>query len=191
MRVVSGASRGLKLVAPEGLAVRPTTDRVREAMFNALGSMGAVSGASVVDLFAGSGALGIEAVSRGARRCTFCESDPRALGALRTNLAHTRTEDRAQVVVGDTMALLSDGGPLAAFSVDLALADPPYGFRSWPELLGLLDAEIVVAESDRAVDPVPGWRVLRQRAYGSTVVTILERSSGSDPDADPREETNP
>lgn len=205
MRVVSGNARGLKLAVPPGTAVRPTADRVREAIFNSLGSMGAVVGASVVDLFAGSGALGIEALSRGASECTFCESDSRTVRVLRENLTHTRTAESAQVVVGDTMTLLSPGGPLHGIDPDLALADPPYDFERWTELLELLEgtgAQIVVAESDHPVAPSPSWRELRQRVYGGTVVTILERSSvldsqqadpeGCDPeDPYPRQENHP
>lgn len=170
--------------------MRPTTDRVREAVFNSLGSMGAVSGATVLDLFAGTGALGIEALSRGAGSCTFFESDRRAVAVLRENLARTLTDDRARVLVGDTMSLLSGAGALAGEDADLALADPPYGFDRWAELLGLLsrlEVHLVVAESDRAVDPVVGWSAVRQRSYGDTVVTILERSRGADPrGTDPR-----
>jgi 16S rRNA (guanine966-N2)-methyltransferase len=191
MRVISGSARGLKLLAPPGTSVRPTGDRVREAVFNSLGSMGAVAGASVVDLFAGSGALGIEALSRGATECTFCESDPRAVAVLRENLAHTRTAESAEVVVGDTMVLLSPGGPLDGIAAGLALADPPYDFDRWVELLGLVEpsgVQLVVAESDRPVEPTPCWRQTRQRAYGSTVVTILERSPDLDPGgSDPRD----
>lgn len=210
MRVISGSARGLKLLAPPGTSVRPTPDRVREAVFNSLGSLGAVAGASVIDLFAGSGALGIEALSRGATECTFCESDPRTASVLRENLARTRTDESAQVVIGDTMALLSPGGPLEGIAAGLALADPPYDFDRWTELLELVElteVQLVVAESDRPVEPSPSWRELRQRAYGGTVVTILERSSildshsldsqilnaeGGDPlDPHPREEYHP
>jgi 16S rRNA (guanine966-N2)-methyltransferase len=210
MRVISGSARGLKLLAPPGTSVRPTPDRVREAVFNSLGSLGAVVGASVLDLFAGSGALGIEALSRGANDCTFCESDPRTVAVLRENLAHTRTAESAQVVSGDTMALLAPGGPLEGIAAVLALADPPYDFDRWTELLELVehtDVQIVVAESDRPVEPPPHWRELKQRAYGGTVVTILQRSSildshrldshrlepeGGDPkDPDPRLENHP
>ena len=179
MRVVSGSARGSKLLAPPGTAVRPTSDRVREAVFNSLGSLGVVLDASVLDLFAGSGALGIEALSRGANDCTFCESDPRAAGVIRENLSRTRTAGSARVVVGDALALLSSGGPLEAVSVDLVVADPPYAFDRWDELLELLDttgAQVVVAESDRRVEETPRWRELRHRTYGGTTVTILERS---------------
>lgn len=202
MRVVAGSARGRRLVAPSGTTVRPTSDRVREAVFNSLGSMGAVEGASVLDLFAGTGALGIEALSRGARRCTFIESDPRAMTALRENLTRTDTAGSARVVPGDTISVLSRPEVLGGEGVDLALADPPYAFDRWGELLELLErigARLVVAESDSAVKPPRGWRDRRQRSYGDTVVTILERSCGVetpagpavlDPPADPHEENH-
>lgn len=194
MRVVSGSARGLRLVAPPGTAVRPTSDRVREAVFNSLGSMGAVQGASVLDLFAGSGALGIEALSRGAEHCTFCEVDPDAVVALRDNLSRTRTAGSAKVVTGDSMVLLSSGGLPASAAVDLVLADPPYAFERWGELLGLLEstgAQTVVAESDRPVDATPRWREVRQRSYGGTIVTILERSCDLDPEGCDPEDRHP
>ncbi len=183
MRVVSGSARGMKVLVPEGLVVRPTTDRVREAVFNSLGSMNAVVGASVIDVFAGSGAMGIEALSRGAGHCTFCELDKRSLGALRTNLAHTNTAAAARVVEGDSMEMLAPRGVLADTRADLAICDPPYSFDDWQLLLALLHAisvEVVVAESDRAVGADVGWREVRQRRYGGTVVTILERSINPD-----------
>ncbi|MGA1345675.1 MAG: RsmD family RNA methyltransferase, partial [Ilumatobacteraceae bacterium] len=96
MRVVAGELRGRRIVAPAGRDTRPTTDRVREAIFNALGSAGLVEGALVADLFAGSGALGIEALSRGAERCVFVETDRAALAALEQNLDHLGLRSRAR-----------------------------------------------------------------------------------------------
>ena len=138
-------------------------------MFNALGSLGAVDGARVLDLFAGSGALGIEALSRGAAHATFVDSSPSSLEAVRTNLAACGLEDRGTVVRSDALGWLRT----QVEPVDLALLDPPYAFDSWTELLGALRAELAVIESDRDVDPGEGRRVLRQRRYGSTVVTIV------------------
>src|SRR5258706_7562012 len=95
MRVVSGTAKGRKLVAPAGRSTRPTSDRVREAIFSMLASLDALEGAIVVDLFAGSGALGIEALSRGAAHATFYELDREAVAAIETNLATTGTGERA------------------------------------------------------------------------------------------------
>jgi 16S rRNA (guanine966-N2)-methyltransferase len=174
VRVVAGDLGGRRLVAPAGQATRPTSDRVREATFNALESAGAVDGAVVLDLYAGSGALGIEALSRGAARATFVERDRAALAALRANLdAFGLGRDRAEVVVGDAGALLAAGrldGPW-----DLALLDPPYAFDGWAALLGTLDANVAVCEAATEVEPPPGWMTARSKAYGSTVVTICRR----------------
>lgn len=169
MRVVSGELGGRHLVAPPGALTRPTSDRVREATFNALESLGVVADAVVLDLFAGSGALGIEALSRGAARAVFVERDRAALAALRANLeALGLGPDRAKVVVGDALTI---GGEPA----DVALLDPPYDFDRWEELLADLRADVAVCEAGRALAPPGGWQLARVKAYGSTVVTILRR----------------
>ncbi|HSP03939.1 MAG TPA: 16S rRNA (guanine(966)-N(2))-methyltransferase RsmD, partial [Acidimicrobiales bacterium] len=149
----------------------PTTDRVREAMFNALGSLGAVDGAVVADLFAGSGALGIEALSRGAASAHFVESDRRAVAVIEENLATLGLDDRGVVLRRPVEGALDDlPAPL-----DLVLADPPYAFEGWAALLGevaprLADDGLVVIESGRAIDLPPGWERVRERTYGGTVV---------------------
>jgi 16S rRNA (guanine966-N2)-methyltransferase len=171
MRVVAGEFGGRKLVAPDGSTTRPTTDKVREAVFNSLTSMGVVEDAVVVDLFAGSGAMGIEALSRGAARCTFVERDRDALRALRTNIETLRLGDRAAVVTSDVMAWVP-----AVRNVDLALVDPPYSFDDWPRLLGMLQAAYVLCESAREVPAPPGWETLRARRYGRTSATLLARA---------------
>src|SRR4051812_34670940 len=124
MRVVAGSARGRRLRSPAGASTRPTADRVREATFNALSSLDAIDGAVVVDLFAGSGALGIEALSRGAEHVTFVDNDPKAIAVVRDNLAVTGLSDRATVVRGDALRQLPMVG-----AVDLALLDPPYAFE--------------------------------------------------------------
>ena len=167
MRVVAGSARGRRLIAPDGDHTRPTADRVREATFNSLSSLGAVEGARVLDAFAGSGALGIEALSRGAAHCTFVENDRRALAALRENLATLGFGDHAQVVIGDGVLVLAGADPF-----DLVLLDPPYGLDDWAALLDGVHAGVVVIESDREVDLPERWRTHRQRRYGTTVVTL-------------------
>jgi 16S rRNA (guanine966-N2)-methyltransferase len=170
VRVVAGSARGRRLVAPDGRDVRPTTDRVREAVFNALGSLGAVDGARVLDLFAGSGALGIEALSRGAAHATFVERDRRARQTVDRNLATAGLADRATVVAEAAEPFLARvaGGP----PFDLALLDPPYAYDAWDTLLGALRAAVVVVESDREVALPDGWQVVRSKGYGSTLVVI-------------------
>jgi 16S rRNA (guanine966-N2)-methyltransferase len=170
MRVISGSLGGRRLVAPDGLTTRPTTDKVRQAVFNSLAHSVELDGAVVVDLFAGSGALGIEALSRGAARCTFVERDRAALVALRSNIATLALDDRATVVTGDVLAWVP-----AARHIDVAFADPPYDFGAWTRLLGALDAALVVAEAGTEVVAPDGWSTRRARRYGRTWVTVLER----------------
>jgi 16S rRNA (guanine966-N2)-methyltransferase len=169
MRVVAGEFRGRKLTAPAGGATRPTTDRVREAIFNALTSVDVIVGATVADLYAGSGALGFEALSRGAERCTFVESDRRALSAIHDNIATLGVSGRCRVVSGDVVAMLP------RVTCDLAFADPPYGFDDWVRLLAALDAALLVAEGPGAVEAAPGWEQQRVKRYGRTWVTFLAR----------------
>jgi 16S rRNA (guanine966-N2)-methyltransferase len=173
MRVVAGSARGRRLAAPPGQSVRPTSDRVREAIFDAVFSIGPIDGATVVDLFAGSGALGIEALSRGAGPATFVDRTRAALDAIRANLAATGFAARATVVAADVGRWL-DGAP----PFDLALVDPPYAYAGWPALLDRLDAGLAVLESDRPLEPDPGrWRLLREKRYGGTVVTFVSRKA--------------
>jgi 16S rRNA (guanine966-N2)-methyltransferase len=172
VRIVAGTARGRRIEAPPGRDTRPTTDRVREALFNALNSLGAITGATVVDLFAGSGALGLEALSRGAAHVTFVESDRRTATLVRRNATTLGMDDRATVVTGDAFDFLHTATP-----VDLLLCDPPYEFDEWDALLAASPAPLVVAESDRELIPPPGWELVRSKRYGTTVVTILERPS--------------
>ena len=166
MRVVAGTAGGRKLQAPPGRDTRPTSDRVREAVFSSLESMDAVAGASVVDLFCGSGALGIEALSRGSASVTFVDNEPTAIATVKANLAATGLEG-GEVVRADAVRWL-DGD--AAY--DLALVDPPYSFNGWDTLFSRLRARLVVAESDRELDVPPGWLIVRTKRYGGTVVHL-------------------
>lgn len=155
-------------MSPTGSDVRPTGDRVREATFNSLGSMDALIEARALDLFGGSGALGIEALSRGAGHCTFVDSSRRSIEAIRENLRGCGFDDRSTVLRLDALDFLARNDE----DFDLALLDPPYAFDSWEALLGSLHSSVVVIESDREIDPGPGLVVQRRRRYGSTVVTI-------------------
>lgn len=177
MRVVAGSARGRRLVVPEGDGTRPTADRVREAMFNSLYSLGAIDDARVIDVFAGCGALGIEALSRGAAHCTFVENDRRALDALRANLETLGFGEESTVIAGDGQHALRQ-----VTDVDLVLLDPPYAFDGWDELLRLVDDAVVVIESDREIDLPQGWETHRARRYGSTVVTLATAGSASRPE---------
>jgi 16S rRNA (guanine966-N2)-methyltransferase len=144
-------------------------------MFNALVSLGAVADAVVVDLFAGTGALGIEALSRGAAHCTFVDSDRAAITAVHANLASTGLAARATVLARDWTSALAVVDP----GCTLALVDPPYDFAGWDDLLERLPAPLAVLESGHAVDPGPGWEMVREKRYGTTVVTIARRRPAS------------
>lgn len=137
-------------------------------MFNAIGSLGEIGGARVVDLFAGSGAMGIEALSRGAAHCTFVERDRAAVAVLRRNLASLGVDASASVVEADAATHAARVG-----SVDILIADPPYGFSEWEKLLAGADAALVVLESDRDPGPIAEWTTVRSKRYGRTHVTFL------------------
>ena len=168
MRVIAGTAGGRRLVTPRRADVRPTSDRVREAVFSSLASMDAVTDTRVVDLFAGSGALGIEALSRGAAWATFVDDERSAVEAVRTNLEATGLADRATVVTDDATRFLA----ATPQTFDVAFADPPYAFDGWADLLACLRAGLVVLESRRPLDTGTSWEVLRTKVYGGTVVTI-------------------
>lgn len=177
MRVVSGDLGGRKLVTPDGSDTRPTSDRVREAMFNSLFSLDAIEGARVLDAFAGSGALGIEALSRGALHATFVETGRDALAALRENLETLQLGAQGRVVPGDALVHL-ERTAVEERHYDLVLLDPPYGFDQWGELLAAVPVGArVVIESDREVVVPDSWEVHRRKRYGGTVVTLATASA--------------
>ena len=171
VRVVAGEFKGRKLVAPDSHGTRPTTDRVREAIFNALTSLDVLVDATVADLYAGSGALGLEALSRGAGHCTFIEKDRAALSAIHANIATLGVVGRTRVMSGDALVMAR------GLIVDVAFADPPYGFDHWATLLDHLTARFIVAESGSPVDAPYGWAQARAKRYGRTWVTFLERAT--------------
>jgi len=180
MRVIGGEYRGRRLSAPVAGHVRPTSDRVREAIFDILFSLGGVEGLQVADLFAGTGALGIEALSRGAASVTFVERDPRSIAAVRANLASaglagSEASGDATVVRAD----VDDWVASTASRFDLVLCDPPYDYDGWATLVARLPADLAVLESGAGLPPVDGWEVLRSKHYGGTIVTVArpERAS--------------
>jgi 16S rRNA (guanine966-N2)-methyltransferase len=182
VRVIGGTCRGRPLRAPAGTATRPTADRVREAVFDVLGSIDPPAEARVLDLFAGSGAMGIEALSRGAASAVFVDKAPAALAAIRANLASLGLEQRARVVRADVLSWLARSaagdrpGPF-----DLVLCDPPYDFERWPALLDLLDVPLAVLESSLPVELPPPWEVVRHKRYGGTLVTVARRARRDSP----------
>ncbi|MDP1026539.1 16S rRNA (guanine(966)-N(2))-methyltransferase RsmD [Sphingomonas sp. KR1UV-12] len=178
MRVIAGQWRGRPLVAPKGDATRPTADRTREALFSMLASrLGSFEDLAVADLFAGSGALGIEALSRGAASCLFVEQDRAALDALKANLAKLGT--RGDVRATSVMAL----GPAPA-PLDLVMMDPPYGTGAGSVALDKLarlgwigPATWVTIETAKPEEiAVEGFTVDATRIHGKARITVLRRS---------------
>ena len=174
MRIIAGRWRGRRLKPLRGRNVRPTTDRVREAWMAALGAD--VEGATVVDLFAGSGALGLEALSRGARRVTFVDLSRAALRVLRANIELLETGAATRVVRADALGY---AGRMRRDEIDLALADPPYDRGLAGRLLArygerpFAGALWMEHRSREKLPDCPGLR-LRQRVYGDTTLTIAE-----------------
>ncbi len=177
MRIISGERRGARIAAPKGTVTRPTGDRVREAAYNLIGP---VEGAAVLDLFAGSGAMGLEALSRGARRCVFVESDRSACAVIRENLEKLRLTG-AVVLARDVFQALREERAADRF-YDLVLVDPPY--RSWPDLQSrladalpavLAPAGLLVVETAAGVEPVLPLALTTSRRYGAARVTLFTR----------------
>jgi 16S rRNA (guanine966-N2)-methyltransferase len=185
LRIVGGLHRGRRLVAPPGDLVRPTSDRAREALFNILSHGNfAASGLPfaerpVLDAFAGTGAFGLEALSRGASAAAFIESDREALAALRRNVATLGEADRAQIIAGDATRPTR-----AVFACALAFLDPPYrsGLAA-PALAALAaagwllpDALVVIEVAAREDFPLaPDFSLLDQRVYGAARLVFLRR----------------
>lgn len=180
LRIIAGTARGRRLGVPPGSGTRPTADRVREALFSTLEALrGPLSAARVLDLYAGSGALGLEALSRGAAAADLVENDPRALAVLRANVAALGLPGAR--VVADRVERRLAGRPDGP-AYDVLLADPPYALlaHDLSALLGGLPglgwlaagATVVVERSSR--DPElrwpPGWRALRERRYGESTL---------------------
>lgn len=189
MRVVAGQWRGRRLHAPRGDAVRPTTDRVKEAVFSILGPQ--LAGAYVADLCCGAGSLGIEALSRGADRAVFVDRDRLALDATRANLdACAAGPDRYRLVAADAVDWLAGLAP--GDEPWLVLADPPYGAGLVLRLADILAGRraenlvaLAVLEHDAGETPRPaGWHA-DPRRYGESHITILRPDVGADPEAAP------
>jgi 16S rRNA (guanine966-N2)-methyltransferase len=173
MRIISGTHRGARIAAPKGLSTRPTGDRVREAAFNLIGP---VDGASVLDLFAGSGAMGLEALSRGAARVTFVESDRAACRTISENLEKLKLTG-ARVVCADALWTLRQD----TSSYDLVLVDAPY--ESWAELEPKLAEHlprvlapdgVLVVETGARTQPSLPLPLRTSRRYGSARLTVFD-----------------
>lgn len=181
MRIDAGSHRGVKLAAPQGDDTRPTSDRARQAVFNILAhAHDAIRDAKVLDVFAGSGALGLEALSRGAERASFIESDRAAAECIKRNIAACREQARAQLFIADALRPPRASSSWAPCS--LVFLDPPYGKGLIPPALTALRENgwiapeaLVVAEVDRkeTLGLVDGFDVLDDRHYGKSRILLL------------------
>ena len=187
MRVIAGSHRGRRLTGPRGISLRPTSDKVREALFSILGAR--IPACRFLDLYAGTGAVGIEALSRGASLATFVESDPKAVQIMRKNLTTCRLLDQAELCLESTERFLrtarSSRGPY-----DVVFADPPYAdqdaiglvLQSWSRGLLTADAVLVIEQQARVDAPAATdhARLIRRYAYGDTALLVygpaLDRS---------------
>ena len=171
MRVVAGSARGIRLRTKEGLMTRPTTDRVKEAVFGSIQFN--VPGATVLDLFAGSGAMGIEALSRGAKCAVFVEKDREAVSMIKSNLKATRLEQGAKVVEQDCLNFLNG----VRESFDFIFMDPPYACGLYQTVCDALihsgafgEGTTLIAEHDGRGELV-GPRKIKEKRYGKTVIS--------------------
>ena len=180
MRIIAGEWRGRRIAAPKGDLTRPTADRTRETLFSMLVSrIGSFDGLQVLDLFAGSGALGLEALSRGAERCLFVEQDSEALRALRSNIEALAARERAVVQAGSVLQL----GP-ARSAYDLILLDPPYGTGAGQVALDRMlrlgwigpQSWISLETDSREAVAVAGLAIAAERISGKAKLTLLRAS---------------
>lgn len=177
MRVISGSARGKQLTPVPGKDTRPTTDRVKESVFNILQMM--VPGCEMLDLFAGTGQMGIEALSRGASHAVFCDAAPKALSVIRKNIAAARVEDRAEVIGADFVSALRR---MQGRQFDVIFLDPPYGGKILNEALKFIELfdilctdGIIVCESavqDKIVCP-DSLCIRKQYKYGAIRLTSM------------------
>jgi 16S rRNA (guanine966-N2)-methyltransferase len=200
VRIIAGAFGGRRLVTPRGLATRPTADRVKEAIFNILGpprpESGDVSPFRVLDLYAGSGALGLEAISRGADEAVLVETDRAAVQAATRNVATLGLEARVRIVQGDAVVVLRKlTGPFS-----WVFLDPPYGMGTIERMLRLLgdsallapDAVVLAEHDAREAPPERHGRLVLEdrRRYGQTAVSFYRQTS-TEPDSGPELEEPP
>jgi 16S rRNA (guanine(966)-N(2))-methyltransferase RsmD len=181
LRVIAGDSRGKRLFSPDDHSIRPTSDKVKGAVFNMIGAR--VRDAVVVDFFSGSGGLGVEALSRGARRCYFCDNAAKARALIVKNLAHCGMTDRAEVLLCDFRAAIA----LIRDRADIVFLDPPYALDCYEDCLAAMASAARLAEGCLAVlehgaaarfpDTVSGFTKIKEKKYGSTGVTVFSYES--------------
>lgn len=177
MRVITGSARGRKLKAPEGYDVRPTSDGVKEAIFSAI--QFEIEGRTVLDLFAGSGQLGIEAISRGAKKAVFVDSSQTSIKLIKENIEYVGFEKQSEVINMPNTAFLRT----TKETFDIALLDPPYDRKliqkSLPALTGIMSDEgVIVCEHEiecRLPEEVNGFVIVKSKKHGKTGLTIYRK----------------
>lgn len=185
MRVIAGKARSLVLKTIEGMDTRPTTDRIKETLFNMIGTW--LPGCEFLDLFAGSGAIGIEALSRGASRATFVENNPAAAKVVRENLTHTRLNTQARMFQLDVFAALTEMGN-RGYAFDIIFMDPPYNQLLEKKVLEHLFASSILAEdaviiveasleTDFSYADALGYEVTREKEYKTNKHVFLKKKA--------------
>lgn len=182
MRVITGTAKGMKLKVPKGLSVRPTTDRVKESLFNILRSK--VADARVLDLFSGTGNLAIEALSRGAKEALLLDKSSTSIKSIHDNLVHTHLKDRAKIIQVDALVMLEKLGQEQR-SYDLIFCDPPYCkglvnqvlqcMNIYPDLL--TQKGVLIIEHSRQEEVKPGrfFEIVRQETFGITLMSFVQK----------------
>ena len=181
VRVISGCARGRRIIAPKGTKIRPTSDRVKEAIFNTIASL--VMQSDFLDLFAGSGSIGIEALSRGANSCTFVDNSPQAIKCIKNNLSNVGFEDRSVVILGDSTKIITK----FTKTYDIIFLDPPYGcdlvVPIMKNLKLLLKEEgIIVVETENKIElpsQCDDFRILKTSKYGDTQIGYYNYKGGN------------
>lgn len=177
MRIISGSARGLRLESLDGLSTRPTLDRVKESIFNML--FDSVTDATVLDLFAGSGALGIESLSRNAEKCTFVDSNKDAVEIIKKNISKASFDDKSEIFFGDYSKYIS----VCKEKFDIVFIDPPYMEGLTEDALDKLynadvlnDDCIIIIESDKNFKPHinSNFKIIKDKNYGRVNVCLLE-----------------
>ncbi|WP_024834096.1 16S rRNA (guanine(966)-N(2))-methyltransferase RsmD [Ruminiclostridium josui] len=182
LRVISGSAKGLKLLTLEGMNTRPTTDRVKENLFNIIAPY--IYGSNVLDLFAGTGSLGIEALSRGANSAVFCDQNKQSIDIINRNLQHTKLMDKSEVFLGEAQLILKKLSQLSK-KFDIIFLDPPYKKEIVPGILqdlekyGVLDEKVLISVETDIEDQLPQeigtLLVSRQQIYGKAKLTFYKR----------------
>lgn len=179
MRVITGSARGCRLITPDGMDVRPTGEKVKEGVFSSI--QFEIEGAFVLDLFAGSGQLGIEALSRGASRCVFIDNSPRSLRCVNENLRNTKLGARADVINRDSYDYIR----LTAQTFDIIFLDPPYRYGHIGKLLPLAAAKLrsggsIVCEYEKEAghpDAPDGMSLKKVYTYGKINIAVFKKPS--------------